>query len=344
MVKPVTISYYELKDTEKDLSDKIEEAFGPAGLGIISISDVPEFSLLRQNLLYLSPILANLPDNVKESLEDPDSRYSFGWFYGREKLESTKMDSFKGSFSANPILDVPTIDTSLIQRYPSFCRPNKWPTTTLPELKVAFKALGKLTLDVGLILACHCDKYVSKTGSLEENEGLEHIIRSSRCHKARLLYYSPQQRRQCVDDDNSVSSWAGWHTDFSCLTGLTCGMFSKSTEEITCPDDISGLYIKAQNNEIVKVSFGEDELVYQIGDTTEILSGGRLRATPHCVRAPRMEKANGVARSTFAMFMQPNWDENLRLPNERKHLQEVIPNDATVTFGDYSNALLSKYY
>jgi hypothetical protein len=34
----------------------------------------------------------------------------------------------------------------------------------------------------------------------------------------------------------------------------------------------------------VKAVFKEDELAYQIGETTEILSKGHLCATPHCVQ------------------------------------------------------------
>ncbi|KAM1812717.1 hypothetical protein ACFX11_026632 [Malus domestica] len=158
-VTPVTISYYELQDKDKDLSVKIEEGFGPNGLGILSITQVPGYSSLRANLLRLSPRLANLPEEVKKELEDPHSRYNFGWSHRKEKLESGKPDTLKGSFYANPILDSPTTDESLIQRYPSYCGSNIWPNSELPELEVAFKALGKLILGVGLMVAYHCDRY-----------------------------------------------------------------------------------------------------------------------------------------------------------------------------------------
>ncbi|KAM2193703.1 hypothetical protein ACFX1R_027961 [Malus domestica] len=105
-VTPVTISYSELQDKDKDLSVKIEEGFGPNGLGILSITH-----------------------------------------------------TLKGSFYANPILDSPTTDESLIQRYPSYCGSNIWPNSELPELEVAFKALGKVILGVGLMVAYHCDRY-----------------------------------------------------------------------------------------------------------------------------------------------------------------------------------------
>ncbi|RZB47168.1 hypothetical protein D0Y65_050985 [Glycine soja] len=98
------------------------------------------------------------------------------------------------SFYGNPILDTPTTEASLIQRYPSYCRPNIWPRNALPELEVAFKALGKLIFDIGLMLAYHCDQYVSKGMKIHKDEGLESILHRSRCHKGRLLYYFPSQQ------------------------------------------------------------------------------------------------------------------------------------------------------
>ncbi|KAL2925590.1 Rho GTPase-activating protein 29 [Bienertia sinuspersici] len=123
-VRPVTIPYSDIQDKNANLSAMIEEGFGPNGLGIISISSVmislafsvPGFASLRQALLYLSPKLAKLPEEEKKKLEDPDSRYNFGWSHGKEKLESGKPDMLKGSFYANPILDVPTLDQTLIRR------------------------------------------------------------------------------------------------------------------------------------------------------------------------------------------------------------------------------------
>ncbi|KAH1044338.1 hypothetical protein GYH30_025891 [Glycine max] len=329
----ISISFSQLQDKNADLSFKIEEGFGPNGLGILSVTDVPGYSSLRRNLLHLAPRLANLPKEVKEDLEDPHSRYNFGWSHGKEKLESGKPD---------PILDTPTTETSLIQRYPSYCGSNIWPRNALPELEVAFKALGKLIFDIGLMLAYHCDQYVSKGMKIHKDEGLESILRCSRCHKGRLLYYFPSQ--QGVPDGNSLSSWCGWHTDHGSLTGLTCGMFTRDGVEIACPDSAAGLYIRTRNNQIIKVVYGKDDIAYQIGETTEILSGGYLCATPHCVQAPTGEESSGIERSTFALFMQPDWDEKLNLP-EKVHIhKELIPSNAALTFGEYSEMLLDKYY
>ncbi|KAL9440545.1 hypothetical protein AB3S75_019253 [Citrus x aurantiifolia] len=176
-LRTVTISYSELKDKNADLSMKIEQGFGPNGLGILSVTDVPGFSSLHQNLLHLAPRLANLPEDVKKDLEDHHSRY------------------VEGLLLCNPLLDVPTTETHLIQMYPSYCGSNIWPHSALPELEVAFKALGKLIVDVRLMLAYYCDQYVCKGMKMKGNEGLEQILLRSQCHKGHLLYYFPAQQR-----------------------------------------------------------------------------------------------------------------------------------------------------
>ncbi|KAL0451856.1 UNVERIFIED_CONTAM: hypothetical protein Slati_1163700 [Sesamum latifolium] len=93
----------------------------------------------------------------------------------------------------------------------------------------------------------------------------------------------------------------------------------------------------------LKVVYGEDEIAYQIGETTEILSRGQLCATPHCVRAPKGEAAFGVERSTFALFMQPDWDEKLIFP-EVVNIHEFSTPNGSISFGDYTEKVLDKYY
>ncbi|KAG0519143.1 hypothetical protein BDA96_09G238700 [Sorghum bicolor] len=134
-VHAVTIPFADLRDRSKDLSGFIEEGFGPRGLGIVSITDVPGYPELRRRLLRLAPRIVNLPDDVKKQLEDPDSSYHFGWSRAEEKFESGRWDTPKGSYFANPVFDVPTTDDELVTRYPSYCRPNIWPTDHLLSLK-----------------------------------------------------------------------------------------------------------------------------------------------------------------------------------------------------------------
>ncbi|CAL5443122.1 unnamed protein product [Camellia sinensis] len=328
-------------DKNVDLSAKIEEGFGPNGLGILLISDVPE--------------LACLPEDVKKELEDPNSRYNFGW------------NILKGSFYANPIFDTPTTDESLVQRTHHIVDKIYGLIGLFQNLKWAFKALGKLILDIGLMVAYHCDRYVSRGMKMHEDEGLEQILLRSRCHKGIameeiedefLMGHKVKEIKKAgrwhenvfTQNGESMSSWCGWHTDHGSLTGLTCGMLMRDAVELPCPDSAAGLYIKTRNDQIVKVVFGEDEIAYQVGETTEILSRGHLCATPHCVRAPKGEEASGIERSTFALFMQPDWYGIgiKRLIFLRWSISirrnKLISSYGSLTFGVYTEKLLDKYY
>lgn len=339
----VSVAYSDLQDKNADISPELEAGFGSMGLGILAVSGVPRYTSLRQQLLSLAERLATLPEPVRRRLEDPDSRYSFGWSHGKETLESGQPDVLKGSFYANPLLDKPTCSEELMQRYPSYCRPNLWPTTYLPELEQAFKDLGKLIIDVGLLLSYHCDKYVSLKDPHNDRGSLQEILQSSLCHKGRLLHYFASSER-CTSE--KISSWCGWHTDHGSLTGLTCAMYMKDSNEIVCPDTNAGLYVKTRSGEIVKASFKDDQIAYQMGEATEFMSNGLFHATPHCVRAAAGVDAAGVVRNTFAVFMQPHWDQPLQIGNKNYDCHDKVEVESTgyLSFGDFSEDTLAKYY
>lgn len=340
----VSIHYSDLQDENADISKELEAGFGPGGLGIVAVSDVPRYTALRHQLLQLAERLAALPEGVRKNLEDPDSRYSFGWSHGKEILESGKPDVLKGSFYANPIVDKPTSDQELIERYPSYCRPNLWPTKELPELEQAFKDLGKLIIDVGLLLAYHCDKYVASKNLDIKSDNLEELLRNSQCHKGRLLHYFASPTSDESERSESISSWCGWHSDHGSLTGLTCALYMKNGIEIACPDRNAGLYVRTLSGETVKAVFTESQIGYQMGEATEFLSKGLFRATPHCVRASAGVDAAGVVRNTFALFMQPPWDEPLKIGYEQGDCKDKDGCTGYLTFGEFSEKRLSKYY
>ena len=80
-----------------------------------------------------------LPDKIKDLYVDPASTYNFGWSYGVERLANGQPDRYKGSYYANPLVDVPTTDEALMRQYPAYCRPNIWPTQHLPQYQPAFQ-------------------------------------------------------------------------------------------------------------------------------------------------------------------------------------------------------------
>ena len=98
--------------------------------------------------------------------------------------------------------------------------------------------------------------------------------------------------------------YCGWHNDHSSLTGLTKAMYiDENGNEVQVKDPQSGLYIKSRNSENIKVNIPADSVAYQIGETSQILSGGKLQATPHVVVTN--PNTAGVSRNTMAVFMGP---------------------------------------
>eukprot|EP00878_Enallax_costatus_P038895 GHUV01044383.1.p1 GENE.GHUV01044383.1~~GHUV01044383.1.p1 ORF type:complete len:226 (+),score=79.73 GHUV01044383.1:313-990(+) len=181
---------------------------------------------------YMSLLLPqNLPEDVKQAYEHHSSSYNVGWSHGKEALHSGQKDIHKGSFYANPIQDTYDVDQDSANKYKSYYSDNVWPRQHLPQLETAFKQLGQLIISVGLKLAGHCSRYVQQqlanaTGQpLDEQQkhllDFEGQLRSSSCHKARLLHYFPVQHdgQQAPAAAGHDEDWCGWHLDHGALTG-----------------------------------------------------------------------------------------------------------------------------
>jgi isopenicillin N synthase-like dioxygenase len=98
---------------------------------------------------------------------------------------------------------------------------------------------------------------------------------------------------------------------------------------VPSPSPASGLYIRNRAGELTKVSIPVDCLAFQTGEALEIATGGKLAATPHCVRVGASPGAENISRETFALFMQPNTD------------QLIAP---STTFGQFSKRIFDEHY
>ena len=111
-----------------------------------------------------------------------------------------------------------------------------------------------------------------------------------------------------TDNDTEFSDWCGWHNDHCSLTGLVPAMYLDSSgNEISCPDSNAGLYIKSRRGELIHVKIPHNAIAFQVGETTQIHTGGILQATPHAVKGFDRQKSEckGVSRESFAVFMEP---------------------------------------
>eukprot|EP00299_Pterocystis_sp_00344_P009784 c4228_g1_i1.p1 GENE.c4228_g1_i1~~c4228_g1_i1.p1 ORF type:complete len:359 (-),score=86.90 c4228_g1_i1:18-1094(-) len=305
----VVLDYQDLV-AEKDLSAEIARAYGFDGLGILAVRGVPGFDEKRRRLLPLARAFALLPEHIKQKYEHPQSYYSFGWSHGKEKFNGAA-DLAKGSFYANPQYDRPVDDEQVVNDHIAFVHPNIWPDEDMPGFSEAFKQCGQLMVEVGQLIAKQCDRYVSSLCPTYEANKLERIIQTSKCCKARLLHYFDltDKSAECRAD-----SWCGWHNDHGSLTALCPGMFiDENGDECSCPDPAAGLYIHTRTGKTVKAAVPDDCMAFQIGETAQVHSGGLLQATPHCVMGG---KARAVSRESFAVFMEPNWDEQMNVPTD----------------------------
>jgi isopenicillin N synthase-like dioxygenase len=118
---------------------------------------------------------------------------------------------------------------------------------------------------------------------------------------------------------------------------------------VSSPSPASGLYIRTRGGDLTKICIPADCLAFQTGEALELVTAGKLQATPHCVRIGGGEDAERISRharfialhiylrltslacqrETFALFMQPDID------------QSITPSE---TFGQFSKRIFADHY
>eukprot|EP00511_Aplanochytrium_stocchinoi_P004411 CAMPEP_0204831928 /NCGR_PEP_ID=MMETSP1346-20131115/12145_1 /ASSEMBLY_ACC=CAM_ASM_000771 /TAXON_ID=215587 /ORGANISM="Aplanochytrium stocchinoi, Strain GSBS06" /LENGTH=375 /DNA_ID=CAMNT_0051963381 /DNA_START=195 /DNA_END=1322 /DNA_ORIENTATION=+ len=332
------------------LMEQIKLAYGPGGLGILTVSGIEEYAEARRRLLPLARDFALLPADIKEKYQDPESTFQFGWSHGVEILQNGKADTFKGSYYANPKIDVPSTNPEELKRYPTYARPNVWPTEDLPDLRDAFMNLGKIIIKAGEVLAKLCDYYVTSRGL--PSPSLSETVKTSPCPKARLLHYFPTTNLKTENDSGSdsdsdseanESNWCGVHCDHGTLTGLCRAMYINENGEVVKNTNPNvGLYILDSQGKETKVNIPEDSLGFQLGQAAQIHSSGVLRATPHYVKAAA---GSSYSRNTFAVFLQPHWDTAMDSAVDPYTFgiseKQWKPN---MNFGEFTEATIKYFY
>lgn len=162
----------------------------------------------------------------------------------------------------------------------------------------------------------------------------------------RLLHYFPQE--------GSEQPWCGWHNDHSPLTGLTCPLYlNQTTGEIVSSSEVAdektGLFVKDRKGASLKAKVTPDLLLFQIGETSQIISNGWLQATPHAVMTTGLHP--NISRNTLAVFMGPNPAMKLEVPDDHERIfveHKDVPSlrkrfRKGMTFGDFHNSTVNYY-
>jgi isopenicillin N synthase-like dioxygenase len=147
-------------------------------------------------------------------------------------------------------------------------------------------------------------RMIASTHLKDKSLSLPDLITTSQTIKARLLhYFPPAPDAPALDENEPVDSWCGFHKDHSLITGLCSALYLRDgTEAVPPPSPAAGLYIKTRGGELTQVKIPVDCLAFQTGEGLEVATGGKLRATPHCVRASGGGPgAHRISRETFGV-------------------------------------------
>jgi len=384
----VVINYEDLltdpSSCNQNLNSQLSKAFSSSqsSLGIIAIRNIPSFLETKRGFLPLAHKLSHLPISyLEEDLTDEKSMYNAGWSHGKEQLKKGQPDFHKASFYFNPITDVPgSIEDR--EKFPASYPVNKWPCKgAVDGLEDLGKELGKLMREVVALLAGHVDVYVREhCGCQDYKIDLAHEMKITEKVKGRLLYYFPLEGGGANDNDNvnadtnteptteeTLDSWIGWHNDSGFFTALAGDLYvdhdsgeSISRHEV---DPNAGLVVMDRNGNTTKVDVPEDCMAVQIGECLQIITGGNVVATPHCVRGvdPKWNDKKGrkVARISFPCFVDtvPNFPLLVPRGSSSKEMldcsvkgcAEVPPLDERwdkdgMEFGAFLQKTFAKYY
>ncbi len=116
--------------------------------------------------------------------------------------------------------------------------------------------------------------------------------------------------------------WCGWHNDHSALTGLTSAVYidQKTQQPVQVSQPGCGLFAKNRQSDMQQIVIPADCLAFQLGESSQIISGGILEATPHCVKNGSLDS---VSRNTLAVFMGPEHSESMTVPADRTEQQAM---------------------
>jgi isopenicillin N synthase-like dioxygenase len=308
--KLIKIDYKLLVDLGSNLTEKIGQAFGKDGLGLIAITNVPGYPEVRKNILKQGFKMANLEQDRLNQLEKPETRYSLGWQKGKSYFNG-KWEAMTASFYARVLGEqIDHSDPDMREKYT-----NIWPEENeLPEFRDNYLEMGRLLTHCTENLLFHLDKYTATNyPDIYPDSYLYNKLKAKNDVISRLIMYYPAKT---YDEDKygkeSKDNWCGWHRDFGVLTGLAHPVYFKENGD-TVPGLKSGLLVKDRNDQLHDIQFDENDIIIQSGDISFIMTGGSVISTPHCVKVTD-DIPKDVYRITFVNFYEPNYEEVIDIP------------------------------
>ncbi|KAK9055754.1 hypothetical protein SSX86_026839 [Deinandra increscens subsp. villosa] len=315
---------YENVEYLESVMSTIMKNLGPSGPGLLAITGVPNASDLRRTLLPMARKLALLNnEDRKRVLKD----HGLGSDVPLKNIDRTVSPfAMQLKYNMNPdVSNLCNINHAETEGHSS----NIECPCEFKHLGNVFKDLGTCMIDLGLRLARVCDKIIG-------GHELEQSLLESCSAKGRLIHYHSVLDNLILQASNGTRSktkktertcsnhsdlWQQWHYDYGVFTVLTAPMFmfapenngsSKSSEGKECPSPSGHTYLQIldpNKNSVVTVKASSESFIVQVGESGDILSKGKLRATLHSVCRPK--SLENLSRETFVVFLQPSWSKTL---------------------------------
>lgn len=234
------------------------------------------------------------PDAEKRALGGESIWHQRGWTppSTEKAVIAGGQPDYKECYFAAPL----PLDPRCVEEYPEIFAANVWPAGQ-ERFKAEYLALGKALHAVGTDLL----RGVARGLGLDRL-AFEPLIEGG-SHVTRALRYLPIEPEHI---ERGVV-WGEEHTDFNLLTILPGGRFyDPDGAQCASPDPTAGLYLRSRPTAAhpagrrVRGAPPPGCIVVQVGQQLEILTGGRLLATPHVITAP---KAVGYTRCSMAHFI-----------------------------------------
>ncbi|XP_060676380.1 uncharacterized protein LOC107426400 isoform X2 [Ziziphus jujuba] len=334
----------------------IMEALGPAGPGLLAISGVPNASALRRHL----PLARNLAlldaDHRKlilkhnlgsdVPLKDPSRKVSsfamqLSYAYALDHTQLNPEQDLQRSDSDKATESVDNEYKNLGNKLKElgFCMMD----LGLRLARVCDRAMGGQELEQSLL-----ESGTAKGRLIHYHSAVDgHFLLKQGARKNRAKQTTRNQRISQggsgeIRPIRSIHSnlWQQWHYDYGIFTVLTAPLFLKPNcvegeeeeeeegfadggfkEFNGYPSGHTCLQIFDPNkNSVFMVKAPTESFIVQVGESADILSKGKLRATLHSVGRAE-ENFRNLSRETFVVFLQPAWNKVFSMSDYlKKHI------------------------
>ena len=376
-------------------------AYSAAGLGVLLVRHVPGLEPLRSRTLRAIHDIAALEGDAAVAAAVARREVGLGSDVPVRAVGSSKPRGGKAAPPPPPQAAGDTVTATLQFKWEALPPPPppsasagasggagteaaaSYPSSSAAEAAAGLKedmvALGHLLTNVSAAVAGACDACVSaRFPHCAAAPSLRAACVDAHTAKARLIHYRAGASPCATAHGRALAAlggWQAWHYDYGLLTALVSPTLSPAPPPASPPPPPCGLVVLycgggALPPTPVLIDIPPDAVAVQVGEAAEVLTGGALVATPHCVARPctcsdtpaaaaAAEAAAAISRQIFVVFNQVPWAAPMAPPegvppDPRRHAQDaalaaILPPLASrlapgMTFSDFSTATTRAYY